>query len=95
MEELLEKIRELFKQAYLEASEHAVDLHRAIDMELLDNANDYKDCFSDDEQKSLNVISTCLWQALVGALRIEGVNPMKDDEAFKAIFEQIIIAHFG
>lgn len=95
MEEILEKIRELYNTMYLETSELAVDLHRALDIEVLDNANDLKGVFSEDQEKSLNVIATLVWQMMVGALRIEGLESRLDDKSFEAIFDQIRIAHFG
>jgi hypothetical protein len=90
-------IRKYMKGAYLSTSKIASDYLDIHEIEGLDYANDFKDKFTSEQQKSLNMIATVIWQTMIAAIEAEGLmdEEWKWFECFDAVFEQVKIAHFG
>ena len=87
----LEAIGNVMGASYVECSDVAMDYLVEHGVEGLDEP----DCFTDDESKSLTMISLVVWQTIAAALRVEDFKPSSDSKTFDAIIKQVRLAHFG
>ena len=87
----LETIGEVMGTAYFESSDVAMDFLQENGVEGLDEPED----FTEEQSKSLAMISVVVWQTIAAALRMEEFEPIDDARTFDAIIKQVRLAHFG